>query len=59
MGDCAWRLAVAASLWRSYPWAGVMAWFTYWDPNEYGLVSSDWTRRPTWSALGSVATADY
>jgi polysaccharide biosynthesis protein PslG len=59
LGNCAWRLSVAAGLWRSYPWAGVMAWFTYWDPNEYGLVSGDWTQRPTWSALRYVAAADY
>ncbi len=51
IGGCEQRLERAVTLWRSYPWAGVFAWFTYWDPNEYGLVDGDWTRRPTWFAL--------
>jgi hypothetical protein len=66
------RLAHAFQLWSSYRWAGVLAWFTYWDPNQYGLVNDDWTPRPAWyayqtgaaryphpknTALGSVASA--
>lgn len=57
VGDCAARLQQAAALWRTYPWAGVLAWFTYWDPNEYGLVAGDWTHRPTWNALHDAASA--
>ena len=51
LGDCEPRMSRAVELWRSYPWAGVLAWFTFWDPGEYGLVEGDWTRRPIWHAL--------
>jgi hypothetical protein len=57
LGGCEQRLARAVALWRTYPWAGVLTWFTYWDPNEYGLVSGDWTRRPVWYALRAAAGA--
>ena len=50
------RLTRALSLWHSYPWAGVLCWFTYWDPNEYGLVDGSWIRRPEWFALRDAAT---
>jgi hypothetical protein len=55
LGRCEQRLGRAVALWRTYPWAGVLTWFTYWDPNEYGLVSGDWSRRPVWYALRSSA----
>jgi hypothetical protein len=29
----------------------VFAWFTYWDPGEYGIVDGAWRPRPVWHAL--------
>jgi hypothetical protein len=55
--DQARRLDEALTLWRSYPWAGVLAWFIYWDPNEYGLVNGDWSPRPAWFAYRDAAAA--
>lgn len=45
------RLTQALTKWHGYSWAGVLAWFTYWDPNEYGLVDGSWNHRPSWTAL--------
>ena len=55
--ECSSRIAEAFRLWQSYPWAGVLCWFTYWDPNVYGLVDSNWTPRPAWYAFQSAAAA--
>jgi hypothetical protein len=49
------RLYDALTRWRTYPWAGVLAWFIYWDPNEYGLVNHDWSPRPAWFAYQRAA----
>jgi polysaccharide biosynthesis protein PslG len=57
LGDCEPRLVRAVELWRTYPWAGMLAWFTFWDPGEYGLVDGDWTRRPIWHALRTAVRA--
>jgi polysaccharide biosynthesis protein PslG len=56
--ECSTRIAEAFKLWRGYPWAGVLCWFTYWDPNVYGLVNSGWTPRPEWHAY-QAAAAEY
>jgi hypothetical protein len=56
--ECSTRIAEAFKLWRGYPWAGVLCWFTYWDPNVYGLVNSGWTPRPEWHAY-QTAAAEY
>ncbi len=56
--ECASRLGQALAQWRSYAWAGALCWFTYWDPNAYGLVDSNWNPRPEWYAFQSAA-AEY
>jgi hypothetical protein len=56
--ECASRITKAFKLWRGYPWAGVLCWFTYWDPNVYGLVDSGWKPRPAWHAY-QTAAAEY
>ena len=48
--ECSSRIAKAFRLWQGFAWAGVLCWFTYWDPNAYGLVTSSWTPRPAWHA---------
>jgi len=55
--ECSSRIAKAFKLWQGYPWAGVLCWFTYWDPNAYGLVDSSWTPRPEWRAYQAAAAA--
>jgi hypothetical protein len=53
--ECSNRLSQAFQLWKSYSWAGALAWFTYWDPNVYGLVDRNWTPRPEWYAYQQAA----
>jgi hypothetical protein len=55
--ECSARIQEALTLWRSYRWAGALCWFVYWDPNVYGLVSGDWSRRPEWYAFQRAAAA--
>lgn len=55
--ECSNRLNAALQLWRGYAWAGALCWFTYWDPNVYGLVDGNWVPRPEWYALQSAAAA--
>jgi polysaccharide biosynthesis protein PslG len=49
------RLAVAFGKWRTYPWAGILAWFDYHDGSGglsgWGLTRSDWSRKPAWYAF--------
>jgi hypothetical protein len=52
---CAERLQIAFAKWHSYPWAAALCWFTYWDPNVYGLVDEHWTPRPAWYAFQTAA----
>jgi hypothetical protein len=52
---CAERLEQAFSKWHSYSWAAALCWFTYWDPNVYGLVDDHWTPRPGWYAFQTAA----
>jgi hypothetical protein len=56
-GECSGRIAKAMQLWKTYPWAGVLCWFTYWDPNNYGLVDGKWAPRPEWYAYQTAAAA--
>lgn len=56
--ECARRIASAFKLWRGYSWAAVLCWFTYWDPNVYGMVDSQWKPRPPWYAF-QAAAAEY
>ncbi len=53
--ECADRLREALRLWRTYPWAAVLCWFTYWDRGAFGLVDGDWRRRPLWYAYRDAA----
>jgi hypothetical protein len=55
--ECSARIAAALRLWQTYSWAGVLCWFTYWDPNVYGLVDGNWTPRPEWYAYQAAASA--
>lgn len=55
--ECSDRIQEALGLWRTYPWAAALCWFTYWDPNVYGLVDGNWTPRPEWYALQAAAAA--
>jgi hypothetical protein len=55
--ECSDRLAEAFALWRTYPWAAALCWFTYWDPDVYGLVTGTWARRPEWYAYQRAAAA--
>jgi len=55
VSDCTSRLATAFAKWKSYAWAGVLAWFIYWDPNVYGLVDGSWNPRPLWYAYEQAA----
>jgi hypothetical protein len=55
--ECSARIAEAMRLWQSYPWAGALCWFTYWDPNVYGLVNGEWKARPEWAAYQGAAAA--
>jgi hypothetical protein len=55
--ECSSRIAKAFRLWQGFSWAGVLCWFTYWDPNAYGLVTSSWTPRPEWQAYQAAAAA--
>jgi Bacterial Ig domain/Cellulase (glycosyl hydrolase family 5) len=57
VSDCSTRLVTAFSKWKSYSWAGVLAWFIYWDPNVYGLVDGNWNRRPLWYAYQQAASS--
>jgi hypothetical protein len=52
---CAERLEQAFAKWHSYSWAAALCWFTYWDPNVYGLVDEHWAPRPGWYAYHSAA----
>ncbi len=55
--ECSDRVREALALWRTYSWAGAICWFTYWDPNVYGLVDSNWNPRPMWYAFQQAAAA--
>jgi hypothetical protein len=55
--QCSEKLKKAFALWKTYPWAGVYCWFTYWDPNSYGLVDGAWKPRPEWYAYQTAAAA--
>ncbi len=55
--ECSSRIVKALKLWQAYSWAGVLCWFTYWDPNAYGLVDSSWTPRAEWHAYQAAASA--
>jgi len=41
-------LKQAFTAWNSYPWAGPLFIFAYRNLEHYGLVRSDWSRRPAW-----------
>jgi hypothetical protein len=56
VADCSTRLATAFAKWKSYSWAGVLAWFIYWDPNVYGLVDGNWNPRSLWYAYQQSAS---
>jgi len=48
-------LTEAYTTWRSYPWAGVMFVYTYWnDPNGWSLVNPDWSPTPAWNAYKAL-----
>jgi hypothetical protein len=53
--ECSDRLEEAFADWQTYPWAAALCWFTYWDPNDYGLVDGNWNPRPEWYAFQSAA----
>jgi hypothetical protein len=55
--ECSTRISKALKLWQSFSWAGVLCWFTYWDPNAYGLVDGAWAPRPEWYAFRSAASS--
>jgi hypothetical protein len=55
--ECSDRMQEAFRLWQGYSWAGGLCWFTYWDPNVYGLVDGNWGRRPQWYAYRAAASA--
>jgi hypothetical protein len=55
--ECSNRLQEAFRLWQGYSWAGALCWFTYWDPNVYGLVDGNWAPRPQWYAYQAAASA--
>jgi putative Ig domain-containing protein/cellulase (glycosyl hydrolase family 5) len=57
--ECSYRIQEAMQLWSSFSWAGVVAWFIYWDPNVYGLVDGNWNPRPEWSSYQSGATTYF
>jgi hypothetical protein len=51
-------LTQAYTAWRSYPWAGVMFTYTYWnDPGGWSLVNSDWSPTPAWNAYKALPKA--
>ena len=52
---CAQRLEQAFAKWHGYPWGAALCWFTYWDPNVYGLLDEHWTPRPAWYAYRTAA----
>ena len=53
--ECSNRISHAFGMWRGYTWAGALLWFTYWDPNVYGLVDGNWAPRPEWLSYQSAA----
>lgn len=53
--ECSNRISQAFGMWRGYTWAGALLWFTYWDPNIYGLVDGNWSPRPEWFSYQSAA----
>ena len=53
--ECSNRISQAFGMWRGYTWAGALLWFTYWDPNVYGLVDGNWAPRPEWLSYQSAA----
>lgn len=53
--ECATRISEALQAWRGYPWAAALGWFTYFDPNAYGLVDGSWNLRSEGLAYQSAA----
>ncbi len=52
------RLTDSFDLWRAYPWAGALMYYSYRDVGccqGFHLVNSDWTQRPAWFAFRSAA----
>lgn len=52
------RVTESFGLWRAYPWAGALMYYSYRDLGccpGFHLVNSDWTQRPAWFAFRSAA----
>lgn len=53
--ECAQRLAEALGDWKTYGWAAALCWFTYKNPDVYGLVNENGRPRPEYYAFQSAA----
>jgi hypothetical protein len=51
------RLTTAMNAWKTYSWAAVLFNFNCWDAHGsyFGLLRSDWSQRPAWSAFQAAA----
>lgn len=52
------RVGESYDLWRTYPWAGALMYYSYRDVGccpGFHLVNSDWTPRPAWFAFRAAA----